>query len=57
MGCVSSSIFPEYEPYGAVLNTIVLSKESVYLSLKEFSGKYVALLMSLEQLGGILCMY
>lgn len=53
---ISSSIFPEGEPYAgpcAALNTTVLPKESIFLFLKRICGKYVALLISLEQLDGI----
>lgn len=39
-GCIafdiSSIVFPECEPYGAALNTTVLSKESMCLFLEEF---------------------
>lgn len=55
MGCVafdvSSSLLPEHEPYGAVPNITVLSKESVCLFLR-VSGEFIALLMSLAQLHG-----
>lgn len=43
----SSSIFPEYEPYGAVLNATVLIQRSVCF----VSGKYVALLIEFGTIG------